>query len=273
VFRAEADELFGVLHRPEKPNEVGIVVLVGGPQYRVGSHRMFVQIARALASDGYAVLRFDFAGMGDSEGDFPGFERVDRDVRAAIDHMDRGGHGLRRFVLIGLCDGASAAAYYAASDPRVAALVLLNPWVHTEAARAKAYLWHYYPRRLLQVEFWRSVLRGRVAVRASFGDFATEVGRSVRRSSPVHFVDRMRLALARFGGQTLVIASENDLTAAEFLDLCNRDRRWRDVVKSAELTVLDGADHTLSSDDAMRRFCARVGVWLRTKVAGAAAVG
>ena len=53
---------------------VGVVIVVGGAQYRVGSHRQFVGLARHLAAHGHPVLRFDFPGMGDSPGDWVGFE-------------------------------------------------------------------------------------------------------------------------------------------------------------------------------------------------------
>ena len=49
--------------------------MVGGPQYRVGSHRQFTLMARAFAAAGYPVLRFDYRGIGDSEGESRGFER------------------------------------------------------------------------------------------------------------------------------------------------------------------------------------------------------
>ena len=62
--------LIGMLHRPESADaRRAVVVLVGGPQYRVGSHRQFVLLARELCRRGIAVLRFDFSGMGDSDGE------------------------------------------------------------------------------------------------------------------------------------------------------------------------------------------------------------
>jgi alpha-beta hydrolase superfamily lysophospholipase len=66
--------LVGIVHPAGKPaGDIGVVVVVGGPQYRVGSHRQFVLLARDLAAAGIPTLRFDTRGMGDSGGDFPGF--------------------------------------------------------------------------------------------------------------------------------------------------------------------------------------------------------
>src|ERR1700758_5353576 len=44
-----------------------VVILNTGIVHRVGHHRMFVTLSRALARAGFNVLRFDFAGIGDSE--------------------------------------------------------------------------------------------------------------------------------------------------------------------------------------------------------------
>ena len=42
---------------------IAVLVVVGGPQYRVGSHRQFVSLARALARQGMTTVRFDYRGM------------------------------------------------------------------------------------------------------------------------------------------------------------------------------------------------------------------
>src|SRR4051812_8745475 len=49
----------GILHRPANPNSRGILIVVGGgPQYRVGGHRQLVSWARRMTEQGYAVFRF-----------------------------------------------------------------------------------------------------------------------------------------------------------------------------------------------------------------------
>ena len=79
-FECGGETLLGILHEPRIHKETGVLVIVGGPQYRVGSHRQFVLMARALANVGYAVLRFDYRGMGDSTGCPRGFEAVDKSI-------------------------------------------------------------------------------------------------------------------------------------------------------------------------------------------------
>lgn len=72
VFKSGTNALLGITSLPAStpvPSaSTGVVIIVGGPQYRAGSHRQFVLLARALATAGYPVLRFDYSGMGDSDG-------------------------------------------------------------------------------------------------------------------------------------------------------------------------------------------------------------
>lgn len=61
----------GVLHLPDGRAPAPAVVMCHGfTGHKVESHRLFVHTARRLAAEGFAVLRFDFLGSGDSEGQF-----------------------------------------------------------------------------------------------------------------------------------------------------------------------------------------------------------
>ena len=157
--------------------DTGVLLIVGGPQYRVGSHRQFTLLGRALAGAGVPCLRLDYRGMGDAQGDQRDFEAVDADIAAAIDAWQREQPALKRVVLWGLCDAASAALLYVhrRRDPRVAGLCLANPWVRTATSLARAQVKHYYLDRLRQPAFWRKLLSGRVglgAVRELLGKLA-----------------------------------------------------------------------------------------------------
>lgn len=267
-FTSNGEQLLGILHDTDEPAAVGIIILVGGPQYRVGSHRMFVQIARRMAACGYPTLRFDFRGMGDSSGQFPGFERLDEDIAAAIKVLCTNRPEIGKVVLLGLCDGATGAALYAPIDPIVKGLVLLNPWVHTESGQAKAYLWYYYPRRLLQKDFWRSLISGKVRIIASIRDFSAKFLQSLSHKQVskgavcTSFVGRFGLALSKFRGDVLIVNCENDLTAAEFQALLHSDGLWTGIRNRSVLSHIKGADHTLSDPKDLELFCDRVLAWL-----------
>ncbi len=252
VFTCAGAPTLGIVHRPVGACDRGLVVVVGGPQYRVGSHRQFLLMARALAEAGIAVFRFDCRGMGDGAGDFPGFERVGDDIRAAIDAFAADLPGLGRIALWGLCDAASAAMLYAAHDPRVAGLVLVNPWARTEAGIARAHLKHYYAQRLLSAGFWRAVARGEWRLGQSLGSFAGMVRDAAPRAAggtADDLPERLRAALAAFAGPALFLMSGNDLTAREFDDATRAARGWRDLMARPGITRCDlpGADHTFSA--------------------------
>ena len=61
AFACAGERLLGIVTRPQQAATTGVVIVVGGPQYRVGSHRQFVLLARDLAEAGYAVLRLSGA--------------------------------------------------------------------------------------------------------------------------------------------------------------------------------------------------------------------
>ena len=87
-FSCEGSWLYGILSLPkEEVASRGVLIVVGGPQYRVGSHRQFTLLARDLAAHGVPVMRFDYRGMGDSEGDARDFEDINEDLCCAADQF------------------------------------------------------------------------------------------------------------------------------------------------------------------------------------------
>lgn len=284
IFGCAGERLVGVLHPAATAGQgvkPGVLVIVGGPQYRVGSHRQFVLLARALAAAGHPVLRFDYRGMGDSEGDARTFDSVDEDVRSAIDTLMREQPDLPGVVLWGLCDGASAAMIYASQDSRVLGLVAANPWVRTDQAEAKAYVRRYYGARLLQRSFWNKLLSLQVDVAGSLkGFFRTwRASRGPGRGAGApggDFRDRMRGGWSSLRGPSLLLLSDADLTAAQFRALASEDARWQELQRRREVTtcVLAGADHTFSTAAAMAASTRAVLEWLgsalpRTQARGA----
>jgi exosortase A-associated hydrolase 1 len=255
VFPCADDQLLGVLALPEKPSTIGVLIVVGGPQYRVGSHRQFVLLAREMAAAAFPVMRFDFRGMGDSSGAKRGFEEVGEDIGAAINAFLLHCPEIKRVVLWGLCDGASAALLYqhAANDPRVAGMVLLNPWVRSDSSLAATRMKHYYGQRLLQKAFWHKLVHGRLDLRDALYGFFRNLGQAARKpprkEARLSYQTRMAQALSGFSGKVLLILSEEDYTAKEFLEYCATDASWRDALSRAALSRWDlpGADHTFST--------------------------
>jgi exosortase A-associated hydrolase 1 len=256
------DTLVGILHKTATPAGTGIVVVVGGPQYRIGSHRHFVELARDLAKNGVPVLRFDVRGMGDSSGNFPGFEAINDDIAAAIDVFIREEPQIKKIVLWGLCDGASASIFYAPRDPRVTGLILLNPWIRSEASYAKTELRHYYGAKFLDGAFWRRLISGEVDLRDATQSIIQRIraatapttvspveGNTVGAIDPsASLPDKMKQGVTAFEGEILLIMSGNDLTAKEFDDVCLGSADWKQVLSHDRVTRRDieSSDHTFS---------------------------
>jgi len=241
--------LIGILHVPDQAMQRGVLIITGGPQYRIGSHRQFVLLARHLAAHNVPVMRFDYRGMGDSEGEPRTFEDIQDDLEAAISEFFTTMPAMKELVLWGLCDGATAAAFHAWSDPRIKGLVLLNPWVRTDQGAARTTLRHYYLQRIRDREFWRKLLRGRFGMRAA----ATSMGKlAVAASTPSAQVealpDRVYQALRQFRGQILIILAGADLGAREFMALPRQHPHWRKLLAAPQVhqTVIPHANHTFA---------------------------
>lgn len=285
LFDCSGQQLIGIAVAPTRVHRRGLVLIVGGPQYRVGSHRQFTLLCRDLARQGIASLRFDYHGLGDSEGPPAlGIEGLSGDIRCAIDAFLSDSPDVKEVMLWGLCGAASAAALYAPSDARVTALVMLNPWVRTEQGHAKTQLKHYYLARLSDPTFWRRIAGGQVNMLAALRGFARSVKRASGRypvpveptisaSNPLDSAtsngalpDRMLAALGQANVPVLVILSGNeDLTANEFRQLCAGSAPWKRWVSSPRVKCIEimGATHTFSSADWRDQIASATLDWIR----------
>ena len=275
TFACGGEHLVGILAEPAVPAKLGVVVVVGGPQYRVGSHRQFVLFARRLATAGIAVLRFDCRGMGDATGPALDFERSADDISAGVDVLIRACPGLKTVVLFGLCDAASAVLLYLEQnhDTRVGGIVLLNPWVRSDVTIAKTYLKHYYGRRLLQKAFWTKLFGGSVNVGDALNAIAKSIKSATARPASTNspaamtFQDRMAAGMVSFGGSVLVLLSERDLTAKEFMEFAETNSRWTGLLDriNVERHEVPAADHTFSDSGSREMAESHVVGWLLRK--------
>jgi exosortase A-associated hydrolase 1 len=229
-FNCQGCSLVGIIDVPERPLPRGVLILADAAQYRVGAHRQFTLLSRALAVRGIPVMRFDRRGMGDSEGAAASADAIGDDIRAAMKEFFIHAPEMQEIVILGLGDGASAAALYAGGDERVRGLVLLNPDVGPSIDDSRA------PRtaalaRLLEVGFWKKVAAGRL-------DAAAALPRAPRaQDDAAALPQRVAARLAAFGGQVLVVLGGEAPAGSDFARLIARHQLGCRRVEIA------GADH------------------------------
>lgn len=131
-FDVSGKTLRGILHVPDKSNTrmPAIVLCHGFMGNKTGLHRIFVKAARTFKSAGYVVLRFDFSGCGDSDGNHEDIT-IDgqiKEVQAAVKFLHSYPFVKKdETFLIGLSMGGAVAALAASLEPAVAGLALWAP--------------------------------------------------------------------------------------------------------------------------------------------------
>jgi pimeloyl-ACP methyl ester carboxylesterase len=268
IVHRDGGQLFGVLAEPATGPRADLCALVLNPGAlrRIGSGRMWVEIARRWAAKGVPTLRLDLAGIGDSDGDAERYADVGAlyvqelvpQVIEAMDELEEQGLP-KRFVLMGLCSGAYWSFHAALRDERVVACYLLNVralfWDRSLAAvrDARKARWALDGRR------WRRLLSGEVPlkellkiVRATllspwtFGKRLLD-GRRKRQEIEAAF-DRLRRARQR-----VVLAFGEDEPVQDELErdgyLAEVGGRWPNI----GLRKLPGNSHTFRPLRAQRR--------------------
>lgn len=204
---AAGNRLLGMLHQPSTNRNPGIAIVLLSPgiKGRIAPHRLYVKLARRLCDAGFLVLRFDFYGLGDAEGelneklvaDVYGSVSVGRYVEDTIAAMNwlQQEHQTERFVLSGLCGGAITGLFAGARDPRVDALVGLAIPVIQYGDNSMRYRYlssgernqfrHGYLRRLLNWKSWLRLLTFRSDYSVIARVFLSPLARLWRRDTPL----------------------------------------------------------------------------------------
>ena len=201
--------------------DTGVLLVTGGSQTRVGSHRMYERLSKSLASRGFSCLRFDRRGVGDSSGEDPGFLASGPDIVAAASALREAAPQVRRVYGFGLCDGASALALFGA-DAGIDGLILVNPWlVEAEAgAPPPAAIKDHYRRRLLSFDGWKKIVSGGVDYRKLFKGLKTIAAPPAETG----LAEDIARAMERDRLQAQVILAEADATAVAAAAELDRSR-------------------------------------------------
>ena len=224
TFACDGHALAAALDGAEAESATGLLLVTGGSQTRFGSHRMSEGLTKALAELGLSCLRFDRRGVGDSEGEDPGFLGSAPDIAAAAAAFRKARPPLRRLYGFGLCDGATALALFGA-QAGLDGLVLVNPWL-VEADSGEpppAAIRRHYRDRLLSLDGWKRLLSGGVDYRKLLrgilksgqtapSTLAQQVAEALRR-------DRLPVETILAAGDATAIAAEAEMKSPAFKGL------------------------------------------------------
>ena len=226
TFDCEGAQLCASLD--EAGGATGILMVTGGSQTRIGSHRLYERLAKTLATHDFPCFRFDRRGVGDSAGDDPGYRGSAADLAAAVASFRAERPTLRHIVGIGLCDGATALALYG-TEAGIDGTVMINPWLveAEEDAPPPAAIRRHYREQLTSLSGWKRLLGGSVSYRKLLkgikkaakpiegSELAAEVAQALRR-------DRMPAALILAKGDATAIAAAREVRARAFHGLIAR---------------------------------------------------
>lgn len=286
VFRNRAGlGLFGILHTPDAPapGAPAVLLLSPGVKMRVGPERLYRRMAMQFAEAGLTVLRFDFHGLGDSEGvleedllrDVYNHIEVGRFVDDTVDAMNwiEQKTGIGRFILSGLCGGAITGLLTGQRDERVVGLLALGitPLLASHSADPSLYMTRQQldtigrtylskltnPRAWLRVLtlqsdyrlLWRTFVRRRQApaipAAAGAGTVAEPETDNASPLFPPAFFEMLRRR-----HPMLLVFGGADRLHFEFEEkfLARHCERLRSLPPTYDVHVIERANHVLSSD-------------------------
>jgi hypothetical protein len=237
--------LTGILCEPAVRREAPPVLLWNvGIQHHVGPYRIWVDLARRLSAEGFASLRFDLGGMGDSEVGRGDPAANLSDAMALLEKR----LGAKQFALVGFCSGVDQLHPVGLADPRVVAMA----YVEGYAYRTRRW-WLRYPLRFLSAPRWESRLKQRLSRLKRFGrsagvmdPVAVEAAGGAAAMFERHYPEREQfgkdlVSLADRGVKLLLIYCGLDSSLAHENDF--DDMAGGGVRERVELVRMGGADH------------------------------
>ena len=260
---------------------------------------MYNKIANLAVQLGFPVLRFDFSGLGDSEGtlddrvlpDLYGAIQVGRcvgDTRRAVDWM-RANCGVERVILGGLCGGAITGVLAAAGHPHVSGLFGIGLPVMVEGSTVDATenmttgqlqgIRSKYVKKLFSPSSWARVLTMKTDFRLlrksllvgsqqsskpAAGPTAGIAAQAPKSNANPHFPKAFERVLEQ-GCPNLLLFSEADRLYAEFQEkfLAIHGEMVQANARLIDIRVVREANHVLTFSEWQRTMLDHLQEWLQ----------
>jgi pimeloyl-ACP methyl ester carboxylesterase len=272
VYFSRTPNFFGVMCEPHAITRRPVLVFLNtGANHHIGTSRMTVTMTRRLAQMGFASLRFDIGGVGDSDAlsphssHHPSDPAATADVRRALDWLQ--GKGYTHFIVVGLCSGAKLALETTLVDERIVGQILLNLQGYWHATKPGH---QYVSRRTYfhlarQLTTWKRVARGETDIWGITKSIVTRTVLAV--STEIHEVWNR---LWRKGGQraeslagfrqladrqvaTRLIYVQEDPGLDELEIVFGRDGGLLATVPNVSIALLKEGDHIFSWEISRRQ--------------------
>lgn len=267
---ARGENLVGVYHETGNAPRAAIVMLHGWSGTRSGPHQMLTRAARFFCAHDYAILRFDFAGRGDSDGDtdLATLATMRDDARAASEWLRAQTNG--PLLILGLCSGCEIAV--ASVDSSIAGAILWSapvfaaPPSDSIAAKKRGANLQKYARKLLSISTYAKILRGQIDTRGVGKALAGGGGgasKNLESNAPGQLPPGFRRAcLLRWRGWTAPrfhVYGGADPIAKESLEFY---RENSDI--EAQIALVEGANHSFYGLEWEREVFAQTLDWLES---------
>jgi pimeloyl-ACP methyl ester carboxylesterase len=244
---ARGEKLAATLHLPDGSPDRGVIL---GHCFTCSRHISVLRsICHALAASGFTVLRFDFSGNGQSEGEFTesNYSKQIAEMKTAASLLAT--HGVSWLGLAGHSMGAMVALLAAAEIEAVRAVCAL-----AARSRVMGAADLLAPAQLKQI---RETGRVPFVSRGRSLELTGEMFRDASRYDLGHTVASLVQPLL------LVHGDQDEITP---VDEAYRIQRYR--AEGTSLAVIPGADHMFSSDAHRRMVTEVVVTWFKEQAAG-----
>jgi len=260
--------LVGVLAEPAErtdPAVPAVLLYNVGLNHRVGPYRLNVDIARHLAAAGYASLRFDLSGLGDSVARAGARSEIDRGMADVQDAMDfvTAKCGISSFVLVGLCSGVDPGHRLSVSDVRVKGAAFIDGYSYeTPGYRLRVLLER--GRKLLSPPRYFSWLNRRLGAAGQSLEIGDIPEIFDREYPPVDEFKRDVWRMIERDMQLLVINTGNTWFynyAGQFKDILG----IRELPRQVEVDYWPDVDHVFTAVAHRQRLVQRLGGWVQCR--------